>query len=95
MILSKKHEGGQWAFDAIVGHLDLLLLEVLVLESFLVVLRFLFGTPFIGTRTSLEVIQKHEFNNKLKQLNEYSNVAIRREMFTKWRIRIVITIIVW
>jgi hypothetical protein len=82
VILRKKHEGCERTFDAIIGHLDFLFLKVLVLESFLVKLRLLFRTPFEHTRTSLIVIEKHEFNNKLKQLNEYSNVRIRREMFT-------------
>ncbi len=59
MILSKKHEGGQWTFDAIIGHLDLLFLEILVLKSFLMKLRFLFGTPFEGIRAFLEVIEIH------------------------------------
>lgn len=95
MILSKKHEWGQWTFNAIIGHLDLLFLEILVLESLLMKLRLLFGTSFKGTRTSLEVIEKHKFNNKLKQLNEYSNLGIRWEMLSKWRIRKIITIIIW
>ena len=59
MILSKKHEGSQWTLDAIIGHLDLLFLEILVLESFLMKLRFLFGTSFEGIRASLEVIEIH------------------------------------
>ena len=59
MILSKKHEGGQWTFDAIIGHLDLLFLEILVLKSFLMKLRFLFGPSFEGIRASLEVIEIH------------------------------------